>query len=196
MSVFSELRNHSASAVVGMGFSFIKTKLFFHGADLIRRPFFLRGNKRNFRYGQGFRTGRGCRIELFDDGVIQMGPRCHIGDNVHIVSSSRVDIGADCLFASKIFISDTSHGSYGEDGCSPDVPPEDRPLVSDPVRIGERVWLGDNVVVLPGVTIGDGCIIGANATVTKDIPACTVAAGSPARPLKHYDFEKQAWVRV
>lgn len=183
-------------AIMGMGVSFIWTKIFFRNADLIRKPLYFRGSKRAFRYGPGLRTGRRCRIEIFGDGAIQMGSRCHIGDFVHIVSSSLVEIGDDCLFASKIFVSDTSHGSYDDDGCSPEVPPEERPLVSDPVKIGDKVWLGDNVIVLPGVTIGDGCVIGANATVTKDIPAYTVAAGSPAKPLKRYDFEREAWVRV
>lgn len=196
MGVFSELKNYPLSSIVSMGVSFIWTQLFFRGADLIRRPLYFRGKKSNFRFGSGFRTGRGCRIELFGNGVIQMGEHCHIGDHVHIVSSSFVEIGDDCLFASKIFISDTSHGSYDEDGCDPEVPPENRPLVSDPVRIGKSVWLGDNAIVLPGVSIGDGCVIGANAVITKDVPNYSVAAGCPARLLKRYDFNDHAWKRV
>ena len=116
MSSLSELKNYPPATVLGMGFSFLWTKLFFRGADLIRKPLYFRGKKRNFHYGSGFRTGRGCRIELFGDGEIHLGDHCHIGDYVHIVASSRVEIGNDCLFASKIFISDTSHGSVG-DGC-------------------------------------------------------------------------------
>lgn len=196
MDLFSELKNYSPTAILGMGCSFLWTKLFFRGADLIRKPLYLRGKKRNFHYGHGFRTGRRCRIELFGDGVIRLGERCHIGDFVHIASSSLVEVGDDCLFASKIFISDTSHGSYGEGGSSPDTPPELRPLVSDPVKIGKNVWLGDSVVILPGVTVGDGCVIGANAVVTKDIPAYTVAGGCPARPLKQYDFDAREWKRI
>nr|WP_274606323.1 DapH/DapD/GlmU-related protein [Lactobacillus delbrueckii] len=50
--------------------------------------------------------------------------------------------------------------------------------------MGKRVWLGANVTVLPGVTIGDGAIIAAGAVVTKDVPARTIAAGVPARVVK------------
>ena len=50
-----------------------------------------------------------------------------------------------------------------------------------PVTIGNDVWIGDRVVILPGVTIGDGCIISAGAVVIHDIPAYSIAAGVPAK---------------
>lgn len=50
-----------------------------------------------------------------------------------------------------------------------------------PVRIGNNVWIGDKVIILPGVEIGDGCIIGAGSVVTHSIPSYTIAAGNPAR---------------
>jgi len=53
-----------------------------------------------------------------------------------------------------------------------------------PVRIGSNVWIGGRAVICPGVTIGDNCVIGAGSVVTRDIPAGTVAAGSPARVIK------------
>jgi acetyltransferase-like isoleucine patch superfamily enzyme len=53
-----------------------------------------------------------------------------------------------------------------------------------PIKIGRDCWLGGNVSVMAGVTIGDGCTIGSNSTVTRDIPAYSVAAGSPARVIK------------
>lgn len=144
----------------------------------------------------GFMGGRSNRIELFDNGEIEFGKNCYIGDYVHIVSSNKVKIGNNCLFASKIFISDTSHGEYGTNGCDPLVPPNDRPLAFSEVKIGDNVWLGDNVVVLPGVVIGNGCVIGANSTVTKSIPPYTIAVGSPAKPIKRYDLENKVWVKV
>src|SRR5699024_584154 len=53
-----------------------------------------------------------------------------------------------------------------------------------PITIGDNVWLGGGVTVLPGVSIGDGSVIGASAVVTRDVPAHTVAVGSPARVLR------------
>ena len=94
--------------------------------------------------------------------------------------------------ASHIFISDTNHGS---DHDSPLTPPDDRPLTSCPVAIGDRVWIGEGVCVLPGAKIGDGCIIGAHAVVKGEIPANSIAVGAPARVIKTYNFENQQWER-
>ena len=56
-----------------------------------------------------------------------------------------------------------------------------------PVKIGDDVWIGGRVIILPGVTIGNGCIIGAGAVVTKDIPPYSVAVGVPAKVVKIID---------
>ena len=56
-----------------------------------------------------------------------------------------------------------------------------------PITIGSNVWFGGHVVVLPGVTIGDGCVIGAGSVVTHDIPANSVAVGSPCRVISTID---------
>ena len=62
------------------------------------------------------------------------------------------------------------------------LPPVSRPLVSKgKVVIGENVWIGDKATILPGVSIGDGSVIGANAVVTKDVPPYSVVVGNPAR---------------
>ncbi len=192
-SIAEELRHHSPSDVLSMAVAFVTTRLFFPGAILVRRPFHIRDKKR-LSYGAGFTTGRNCRFELFGEGRIALGKNCRIGDNVHIVASESVILGDECLLASKIFISDTSHGDYGTRGCDPAIPPNDRPLTSSPVTIGDNVWLGENVVILPGVTIGDGCVVGANATVTRDLPSNCVAVGSPAHPVKRYDKDSRCWI--
>lgn len=53
-----------------------------------------------------------------------------------------------------------------------------------PIKVGNNVWIGGNVVVLPGVTIGDNCTIGAGSVVVKDIPANSVAVGNPCKVIK------------
>lgn len=194
-SIFQELKTYSVADILRMGWSFLMTKLFYPGAMLVRRPICIR-QKKDFHFGSGLSTGRNCRIEVFGAGRIEMGERCQIGDNVHLVASSRLIIGDDCLFASKVFVSDTSHGSYGSNGSAPCTRPVDRPLTSDPVTIGNRVWLGESVVVLPGVTIGDGCVVGSGAVVCKSLPANSVAVGAPARVVKRFDEESSSWIRV
>lgn len=78
------------------------------------------------------------------------------------------------------YISDHAHGFD-----QADVPIRDQPVSSiAPVRICRGAWLGQNVVVMPGVTIGAGAVIGANSVVTRDVPPRTVAVGSPARVIR------------
>lgn len=190
------------SEILKMAYSTIITRLFYPKALLIRRPFYLRGKPR-FQYGSGFTTGYNCRIEIFAEKgdkskKLILGKDCKIGDNVHLAASESVIIGDNCLMASKIYISDTSHGIYsGEVNIStPFEHPESRTLVTSPVKIGNNVWIGENAVILSGVTIGDGCIIGANSVVTKSIPANSIVAGAPAKVIKQYNEATGNWESI
>lgn len=193
------MRNkYSFSELIKITYSLFVTKICYPKARLIRRPFYIRG-KRSFVYGKGFTTGYACRFDL--DGTKEtlfIGDNCQIGDHVHIVAYDRVEIGNDCLFASKIFISDTNHGTYDntDETSRPEIPPNDRTLVTKPVKIGNNVWIGDNVVVLSGVEIGDGCIIGANSVVTHSIRENSIVAGAPVRYLKQWDSSVEKWIKV
>jgi acetyltransferase-like isoleucine patch superfamily enzyme len=183
-------------------FSLIYTKIFYKGAQLIRRPIYLRG--RSFlEYGKGFTTGYNCRLEMFNTGIgekkkLIIGENCKIGDSVHIAAGESVIIGDNCLFASKIYISDISHGDYSntENSSNPNIPPDERPLYTNPVIIGNNVWIGENVCILPGVKIGNGCIIGGNSVVNKSIPDNCIAVGGPAKVVKIYNRNKRIWERV
>lgn len=190
---------YTLSEVARMVHATACTRLFYPGALLIRRPFYLRGKPR-VHFGEGFTTGYSCRIEAFGDGPrdravkISFGRNCHLGDNVHIAAVEGVTIGDNLLTASKVFISDSSHGGFaGPDASDPETDPSSRPLVASPVRIGNNVWIGENACVLKGVSIGDGAVIGANAVVTRDVPAGCVAAGVPARVIRRYSKEDGQW---
>lgn len=179
--------------------SFVYTKIFYKGARLIRRPIYVRG-KKFLQYDKGFTTGYSCRLEMFDTGVggdkkLIIGKNCKIGDYVHIAAGEKVNIGDNCLAASKIFISDINHGDYSGtfEYSSPDIPPDKRKIFTKPVSIGNNVWIGENVCILWGVKIGDNCIIGANSVVNKDIPKNSIVAGSPAKILKRYNINTNKW---
>jgi lipopolysaccharide O-acetyltransferase len=65
-----------------------------------------------------------------------------------------------------------------------------------PIIIEDNVWLGEFVSVLPGVTIGKGTIVGANSVVSKDLPKYVIAVGSPAKPVKKFNFSTQRWEKI
>ena len=73
------------------------------------------------------------------------------------------------------------------------IPPIKRFYSTAAVYIGDNVWIGEGVFVAPGVTIGKGCVIGAHSFVNKNIPDYCIAAGSPARIIKRYNFNTQRW---
>ena len=105
---------------------------------------------------------------------------------------SRITIGDNVLIASDVFMVDYNHGmspltdSYLEN-------PLDR---SDGITIEEGVWIGNNVIILPNVTIGKKSIIGAGAVVTRSIPPYCMAVGNPARVIRKFNSEKNEWVRT
>lgn len=180
--------------------SLLYTKIFFRNARLIRLPFDIR-NRRNVKIGKGFTTGVGCRLEAYpvdESKVLCIGENVQINDYVHISAMENVTIGNHVLIASKVFISDLNHGSYGTDDIhdSPNIPPNKRKLYSKSIIIEDNVWLGEFVSVLQGVTIGKGTIIGANSVVSKSLPSYVIAVGIPAKVIKKYNFGNGKWESV
>lgn len=185
-----------------LGYNYITTKLLHPKQRLVRQPFVLRGGVM-VKWGTELTTGVGCRIEAFiADGdkskKIKLGNRIQLNDYVHISALKSVEIGDDVLMASHVYISDNSHGSYkgDEDDTSPDIEPAKRPYYVAPVKIGNRVWIGEGAIIMPGVHIGDGAVIGAHSIVNKDVPPETIAVGGPARVVKRWNSVLQRWVRV
>lgn len=194
------LKNYGLLGVIKLGISFVRTKLLFPEARIIRFPIDVRG-KRSIKISKGFTTGRGCRIEAYprtDQQVLFIGENFQMNDYCHITAVEKVIIGNNVLLASKIYISDSSHGSYAgnEFDSSPDTIPHDRPLVTKPVIIEDNVWLGEFVSVLPGVTIGKGTIVGANSVVSKSLPSYVIAVGTPAKPIKKFNFTTNTWEKI
>ena len=114
---------------------------------------------------------------------IRIGKNCNFGDFVHITAINKIVIGDNVLTGRWVTITDNSHGDTQLENLK--TAPIKREWVSKgPVIIGNNVWIGDKATILPGVTIGDGAIIGANSVVTSDIPSYCVAGGNPAKIIK------------
>ena len=120
-----------------------------------------------------------------------------LGNYIHIAPSVSIIGGAPALLTMEDF---TNIGSGGRIVCatddfmqgliSPVVPIEHRTVINKPITFKRFATLGVNCTVLPGVTLGEGCIVGANSVVTKDTEPWMVYAGSPARPIKPRDSKR------
>ncbi len=123
---------------------------------------------------------------------VHIGHRVTATSALQVVAHERITIEDDVMFASNVFICDGLH-SY-ERG---DLPYKYQGIFRiAPIHIGRGSWLGQNVVVMPGVTIGELAVIGANSVVTRDVPRQSVAVGSPARVIRRWDAESERWQAV
>ncbi len=79
---------------------------------------------------------------------------------------------------------------------NPELPVSRQGVSVKPVVIGDECWIGANVVITSGVTIGKHAVVAAGSVVTKDVPPFSVVAGNPARLVKRYDTGSGTWIRV
>ncbi len=134
--------------------------------------------------GQGCHFEPGCWLTMSERAKVTLGEDVWLNRNVMLAAENEVTVGDHVMFANGCFIGDASH-RYDD----PDLPITWQGFTSKgPVRIGSNVWLGVNVVVTSGVTIGDHCVVGANSVVTADLPDRTIAAGVPAKPIGKVEF--------
>lgn len=166
----------------------------------------LNGDRSNFKLGKGTKIGASCRFEVKRAGMIGCGERVWMSSDVEMETNTSiyvsegttiqrrctingsVRIGAGCIFAPNVFISSGTHPFK-------DIPHlpirvQEQKIISlrgglthldRPIWIQDDCWLGINAVVCPGVTIGKGSVIGANAVVTQDVAPYSIMAGVPAK---------------
>ncbi|OEF47213.1 acetyltransferase [Vibrio splendidus] len=174
------------------------TKLLFRQCRIVRRPFYIRGRE-FIDFSEGFTSGVGLRIDCFklDEKIpeLYIGKHCQINDYVHIACTKKVSIGDGVLIASKVFISDHNHGNIKMNP-QIELSPGDRDIYSADVVIGDDVWLGENAVILPGVTIGKSSIVGASSVITKSVPPYSIVVGNPGKVIKRYSKVKDKWESV
>lgn len=115
---------------------------------------------------------------LCDYGVnIRVGDRFFANFNFTVLDEAYVTIGDDVFIGPNVNLYTACHSTDP-------VERNTRREWAEPITIGNNVWIGGSVTVLPGVTIGDNCTIGAGSVVTKDIPANSIAVGNPCRVIK------------
>eukprot|EP00668_Euglena_longa_P040705 GGOE01053595.1.p1 GENE.GGOE01053595.1~~GGOE01053595.1.p1 ORF type:complete len:221 (+),score=52.40 GGOE01053595.1:44-664(+) len=115
-------------------------------------------------YGKNIHLGAEVFINFggtfLDCNTITIGPRTLLGPNVQLYAATHP------------LEPEIRNGTHG-------------PELAKPIKVGSDVWIGGSAIVLPGLTIGDGAVIGAGAVVTKDVPPRAVVAGNPARILRY-----------
>lgn len=116
------------------------------------------------------------QVVIHQPNHVSIGDRTSVAEFVHIWGSGTVSIGDDCLIASHVAIVSVTHDTNG--------------IVfretnrKAPIEIKDNVWIGAGAILLPGVTLGSGCVVAAGAVVTKDVPSNVVVAGIPAGVLR------------
>lgn len=108
---------------------------------------------------------------------IRLGKRFFANFNFTVLDEAYVTIGDDCFIGPNVSIYTACHSTNPVERNS-------RKEWALPVKIGNNVWIGGSVTILPGVTIGDNVTIGAGSVVVKDIPSNVIAVGNPCRVIK------------
>ncbi len=128
--------------------------------------------------GKNFRVGVGARIR--NPALVSVGSNCYLGEDAHLYPwNEKIVIGNNVLIAAGAKIISRNH-AFEKLG----LPISSSGYNNQPIIIDDDVWIGFNVVILAGVTIGRGSIIGANAVVTKNIEPYSIMGGVPARLIR------------
>lgn len=181
---------------------------------LIQSPTVTHQIDGHFDYGRGVNIGDGCNLIVPPKAELLLGDGCYIGRYVELGPSGSIRIGAQtsiqdrsiligdvaigryCMLSLNVLMTSGTH--YFQNAPHLLIRDQDFLVSKDPIlssrhsrtiRVEDDCWLGMNAVVMPGVTVGRGCVVGASAVVTHDIPPYSVAVGAPARVIKsRFDF--------
>lgn len=128
--------------------------------------------------GERVHVGAGCWFFVDNEHArLEVGDATRMSGLCVLSAAARVRLGRAVLLGRNVYIADHIHGVE-----RPGVPIFEQQLEKiQPVEIGDHAWLGQNVVILPGVTVGAGAVVGANSVVGEDVAPRTVVVGAPAR---------------
>jgi len=128
--------------------------------------------------GDNLRVAAGFKIT--DPNNLVVGDNCYLGEDAQLYAwGERITLGNNVLVAAGVRMITRKHGF-----ADPGVPMSEQGYTHAPITIEDDVWIGFQALILPGVTIGRGSIIGANAVVTKDVAPYSIMGGVPARLIR------------
>lgn len=143
------------------------------------------------RYPGRFLSGLPDGVDVASyEPAIKIGNRVSATGYLTLSAANSVVIEDDVIFASSVFVGDHAHGRSRADIAYKYQPLED----VSPITIGRGSWIGEHVVVMPGVSIGEFAIVGANSVVTEDVPPRSIAVGAPSKVVKVWSSESSSWV--
>jgi acetyltransferase-like isoleucine patch superfamily enzyme len=143
-----------------------------------KQRFYVRWLKSQLKVGQNFWVLG--TLEYTNSHNISIGNHVYINKHVFLeaLGDAHITIGNNVMIGRYTYIVTILHGTKRN------IPMIDQPNTYQSVTIEDDVWIGANVIILPGVTVGKGAIVGAGAVVTKDVLPYTVVGGVPARLIK------------
>lgn len=147
-------------------------------------------NARTEYPGEWMRDPEGDHVSQEFDPAIWIGHRVTATSALQVTAFKEIVIEDDVMFAANVYISDGLHST-----ASAHCPYKFQGIWRvAAIRIGRGCWIGQNVVFMPGVTLGEFCVVGANSVVTSDLPAKSIAVGNPARVIKRWSSVRERWV--
>jgi putative colanic acid biosynthesis acetyltransferase WcaF len=118
-------------------------------------------------------------VKIWAPWNLNLGDECGIASGAILYSQDTITIGKRAVVSQGVHLCAGTH-DYNQPGFK---------LITRPIRIGAHAWIAAEAFVHPGIIVGEGCVIGARAVVTKDMPAWTVCAGHPCKPIKEREIE-------
>lgn len=141
-----------------------------------------------------FELGKNSTIEDFavvnnGVGAVRIGDRCRIGLSSVLIGP--VTLGNDVGIAQHVVMSGLNHSFENIH-----LPIFKQAVSTKPIVIHDETWIGANVFIAAGITIGKHCVVAGGSVVTKDVPDYSLVAGNPARIIKQYDAASNTWIRI